>query len=59
MRKNDQLKQEEQHIKRSITKLQHHYDEMRSAAEAASEQLDVQPAATIARLRELDRAARL
>lgn len=59
MRKSDQLKQEEQNIKRSVARLQQHYDEMRSAAEMALSQLDEQPDAAIEKLKELDRAARL
>ena len=76
MRENDQLKREEQHIKRSITKLQQHYDEIRNAAESALFQMNVtstahaptqatnapplvSPTAAIAKLKELDLAARL
>ena len=60
LRKNDQLKQEEEHIQRSVTKLQLHHDGMRNAAEAALAQLDGrQPATAISRLKELDRATRL
>ena len=60
-RENDQLKQEEQQIKRSITKLQHHYGELRAATDAALIQLASQqnPSAAIAHLKELERAARL
>lgn len=59
MRKNDQLKQEEHHIRRSIGKLQDHYDEMRKATEAALSQLDANHDAAITKLKGLDRATRL
>jgi len=60
-RQKDCLKQEEQQIKRSIAKLQAHYDTMLAATETALGQIDSQqnPAAAIAQLKELDRAARL
>lgn len=60
-RKHDQLKLEEQQIKHSSAKLQHHYHAMRSAAEEAIAQLAVQqnPAHAIAKLKDLDREARL
>lgn len=58
-RDNDQLKQEEQQIKRSITRLQNHYSALRAATDTALSQLAAQqdPSATIARLKELDREA--
>lgn len=43
MRENDQLKREEQHIKRSTIKLQQHYEEMRNAVETALSQLGTAP----------------
>lgn len=58
-RKTDRLKQEEQQIKRSVIKLQQHYGEMRAAAEEALAHLDSQPASSIAKLKEIDREARL
>lgn len=60
-RQEDSLKQEEQQIKRSIARLQAHYDAMRAAAETALAQIDSQqnPAAAIEQLKELDRATRL
>ena len=60
-RQKDSLKQEEQQIKRSIAKLQAHYDAMRAATETALAQIDAQqnPADAIEQLKELDRAARL
>lgn len=60
-RQKDKLKQEEQQILRSIVKLQNHYGAMRAATEAALAQIDARqnPAAAIAQLKELDRAARL
>lgn len=59
MRKNDRLKQEDSHIRRSIGKLQEHYGEMRSAAEAALSQIDTSPNAGIVKLKKLDHAVRL
>ena len=59
LRKKDRLKQEEQQIKRSIARLQLHYSDMRSAAEAVLTQPGAQSAAAIAKLKELDRATRL
>jgi len=60
-RKKDQLKQEEQQIKRSIIKLQNHYGALRAATDTALSQLAAQqdPSAAIAQLKELDRAARI
>lgn len=60
-RSKDKLKHEEQQILRSIVKLQNHYGAMRTATETALAQIDAQqnPAAAIAQLKELDRAARL
>jgi len=60
-RQEDQLKPEKQQIERSITKLQAHYDAIRTATETALAQIDSQqsPAAAIAQLKELDRATRL
>lgn len=60
-RKSDHLKQEEQQIKRSIARLQAHCGAMRAATETALAQIDSKqdPAATIAQLKELDRAVRL
>jgi cell division protein FtsB len=60
-RENDQLKQEEQQIKRSIAKLQNHYGALRAATDTALAQLAAQqnPSATIAYLKELERATRL
>lgn len=58
-RKADSLKQEEQQIKRSVTKLQQHYSEMRAMTEEALAQLDAQPTASITKLKELDREAHL
>lgn len=60
-RQKDKLKHEEQQILRSIVKLQNHYGAMRAATETALAQIDAQqdPAAAIAQLKELDRAARL
>ncbi len=60
-REKDKLKHEEQLIKRSIVKLQSHYGAMREATETALAQIDAQqnPAAAIAQLIKLDRAARL
>lgn len=58
-RKTDNLKQEEQQIKLSVARLQRHYSEIRTMAEQALAQLDSQPASAVARLKELDRAARL
>ncbi|MBI3222908.1 MAG: hypothetical protein HYZ46_07565 [Nitrosomonadales bacterium] len=60
-RQKDKLKHEEQQILRSVVKLQNHYGAMRAAAETALAQIDAQqnPAAAIAQLKELDRAARL
>ncbi|MFZ2541325.1 MAG: hypothetical protein WAW75_06060 [Gallionella sp.] len=60
-REKDQLKQEEQQIKRSIAKLQNHYDALRAATDTALTQLAAQqnPSATIAYLKELERATRL
>lgn len=60
-RDKDKLKHEEQLIKRSIVKLQSHYGAMREATETALAQIDAQqnPAAAIAQLKKLDRAARL
>lgn len=61
MREKDHLKHEEQQILRSIVKLQSHYGAMRAATETALAQIDAQqdPSAAIAKLKELDRAARL
>ncbi|MEO8332244.1 MAG: hypothetical protein ABI479_07395 [Gallionella sp.] len=60
-RENDQLKQEEQLIKRSITRLQNHYDAVWAATETALSRLEAKqdPSAAIAQLKELDRATRL
>jgi hypothetical protein len=60
-RKNDQLKQEEQQIRRSIIKLQQQYDEIRLATETALSQLAAQqdPSVSIAKLQELDRDIQL
>ncbi len=60
-RQKDSLKQEEQQIKRSISRLQAHYDAMRAATETALAQIDAQqnPAAAIEQLKGLDRATRL
>ena len=60
-RKKDQLKQEEQQIKRSITKLRNHYGALRAANDTALSQLAAQqdPSAAIAQLNELERAASL
>lgn len=60
-RQKDKLKNEEQLILRSIVKLQNHYGAMRAAIETALAQIDAQqdPSAAIAKLKELDRAARL
>lgn len=60
-RQKDKLKYEEQQILRSIAKLQSHFGAMREAAETALAQIDAQqnPAAAIAQLKKLDRAARL
>lgn len=59
--KSAHLKQEERQIQRNIAKLQAHYGAMRAATETALAQIDSQqnPAAAIAQLKELDRAARL
>jgi hypothetical protein len=56
-RENDLLKQEEQQIKRSIIKLQKHYDELRLTADTALSQLATQqdPSVAIAKLKEIDR----
>jgi len=60
-RKKDKLKHEEQLILRSIVKLQNHYGAMRAAIDTALAQIDAQqdPSDAIAKLKELDRAARL
>lgn len=59
IRSKDQLKQEEEHLKRSVARLQQHYSEIRRAAETALAQLDDHPTASLAKLKELDRATRL
>jgi len=60
-REKDQLKQEEQLIKRSSIRLQNHYGALRAATDTALSQLAAQqdPSAAIAQLKELERAARL
>ena len=60
-RKHDLLKQEEQQIKRSIIKLQKHYDEIRLTADTALFQLATQqnPSVAIAKLKEIDREIQL
>ncbi|MDH4235292.1 MAG: hypothetical protein OEV15_09205 [Gallionella sp.] len=60
-RQDDQLKPEKLQIERSIAKLQAHYDALRTATETALTQIDSQqnPAAAIARLKDIDRATRL
>lgn len=60
-REKDQLKQEEQLIKRSSIRLQNHYGALRAATGTALSQLAAQqdPSAAIAQLKELERAARL
>lgn len=60
-RKNDLLKQEEQQIKRSIIKLQKHYDEIRLTTDTALSQLATQqdPSVAIAKLKEIDREIHL
>ncbi len=57
-RRTDRLKHEEQQIKRSVARLQQHYGEMHAVAGKALSQPDAR-AAAIARLKELDREARL
>lgn len=59
VRKNDHLKREEQKIKRSLARLHLHYSDMRSATETALSQLGAQPGPAIAKVKELDREARL
>lgn len=59
IRSKDHLKEEEEHLQRSVARLQQHYGEIRQAAEAALAQLDDHPAASLAKLQELDRATQL
>ena len=60
-RQKDQLKREEQQIKRSITRLQNHYKAMRAATDTALSQLAAQqdPTAAIEQLKALDRESSL
>lgn len=60
-REKDQLKQEEHQIKRSILKLQKHYNEILLATDTALSQLSAQqdPSVAIAKLKELDREIQL
>lgn len=55
----DQLKQEEQQIRRSVAKLQQHYGEIRAVTEGALSQHGLQLADSISKLKELDREAHL
>lgn len=58
-RKTDRLKNEEQQMKRSVEKLQMHYGKMRTIVEEMLAQPDFPAAASITRLKELDREVRL
>lgn len=60
-RKNDQLKREEQQIKRSVIRLKNHHDAIRDATDTALAQLAAQqdPSAAIAQLKDLDSATHL
>lgn len=60
-REKDQLKLEEQQIKRSIIQLQKHYNEIQLATDTALSQLAAQqdPSVAISKLKELDREIQL
>lgn len=58
-RKTDRLKNEEQQIERSVARLQAHYIKMRAATEEMLAHPDRLAAASIAKLKEVDREVRL